>query len=78
MPPSLSSLSGLQIPTQYPGSQIGNDAHQMVSQYDHLVSQSHQHAFPSGFQHPSFAAQNYANPVHSFQGKTFTSIAVEY
>lgn len=67
MPPSLSSLSGLQIPTQYPGTQVGNEA-QMSSQYDHLVSQSHQHAFPSGFQHPSFTGQNYANSVHSFQG----------
>lgn len=79
MPPSLSSLSGLQIPTQYPGTQIGNDAHQMASQYDHLVSQSHQHAFSSGFQHPSFAGQNYANPVHSFQGtSSFCVVSIAF
>ncbi|KAJ6645647.1 Protein gooseberry-neuro, partial [Pseudolycoriella hygida] len=67
MPPSLSTLSGLQIPPQYSGNPIASDVHQMSSQYDHLVSQSHQHAFTSGFQHPSFAGQNYTNPVHSFQ-----------
>ncbi|KAG4080394.1 hypothetical protein HA402_010462 [Bradysia odoriphaga] len=67
MPPSLSSLSGLQIPPQYSGTPMGNDANQMASHYDHLVSQSHQHAFSSGFQHPSFTGQNYTNPVHSFQ-----------
>ena len=67
MSTSISALGNLSMPSHHhqygtSGSSIShNDA---LQQYDHLVTQSHQHPFSSGFQ--AFNGQNFSNSMHSF------------